>query len=184
SLTRELDLRRLRPRVEHLQIVRREDLPRLAESGAIASMQPVHATSDAPWVASRVGEGTPALQGAYAWRQVLAAGAPLALGSDFPVESPDPRLGLRAAETRRPAGAADAWMPEERLSRLEALRGFTTGAAYASFAEHRRGSLREGGDADVTLLGEDLLAVPADALPDVPVLATVVAGRVEHPRDL
>jgi len=184
SLARELDLRRLRPRVEHLQIVRREDLPRLAEAGVIASMQPVHATSDAPWVKSRLGEGTPALRGAYAWRQVVAAGAPLALGSDFPVESPDPRLGLRAAETRRPAGAADAWMPEERLSRLEAVRGFTRGAAYAAFAEERRGVLREGGDADLTLFGEDLLAVPADALPDVPVLATVVAGRLEHPRGL
>ena len=179
SLAGELPVRALRPRLEHLQLVRPEDLPLLAASGAVASMQPVHAVSDAPWVAARLGEGSRALAGAYAWRQVLAAGVRLALGSDFPVESPDPRLGLHAAVTRRPAGAAGPWRPEERLTREEALHGFTTGAAWASFAEGRRGALRPGMDADLTLLGEDVLAVDEEALPGVPVLATVVGGRVE-----
>ncbi len=178
AVAKELDLARLRPRVEHLQIVRSEDLPLLRESRAVASMQPVHATSDAAWIAGRVGEGTPALRGAYAWRQVLRTGAPLALGSDFPVESPDPRLGLYAAEARRRAGAAGPWAPEERLAREEALRGFTWGAAYASFAEDRRGMLREGADADLTLFGEDVMALPVERLLEAPLTATVVGGRL------
>lgn len=175
-------LGRLRPRVEHLQLVRGEDLALMREAGAVASMQPTHAVSDAPWVAARVGAGSPALAGAYAWRQVLARDIPLALGSDFPVESPDPRLGLAAAELRRPAGAAGPWRPEERLTRHEALRGFTWGAAYASFAEDRRGVLREGAQADLTAFGDDVLALPAERLPDLPVIATVVGGRVEYAR--
>ncbi|MGC3999008.1 MAG: amidohydrolase [Anaeromyxobacter sp.] len=170
-------LRALRPRLEHLQIVQPGDLPRLAASGAIASMQPTHATSDAGWFPARLGEGTARLRGAYAWRSTAAAGVPLAFGSDFPIESPDPRLGLLAAEERRgPDGRA--FSPEERLGRLEALRAFTSGAARAAFAEDRRGVIREGLEADLTLLGQDLLAVEAEALPRVPVTATVVAGEV------
>jgi len=179
ALAAQLDLARLRPRVEHLQLVRAEDLPLLRVSGAVASMQPVHAVADARWVEARVGDG-PALRGAYAWRQVIGAGGVLALGSDFPVESPDPRLGLHAAEARWPAEAAEPWRPEERLTRAEALRGFTHGPAYASFAEGKRGVLREGADADLTLFGEDLLAVPVARLAEIPLLATVVGGRVEH----
>jgi len=180
ELARQGLLRGLRPRVEHLQIVRREDLALLTEAGAVASMQPVHATSDGPWAVERLGEGTPAQRGAYAWRQVLAAGAPLAFGSDFPVDSPDPRLGLFAAEVRTPAGATGPWMPGERLRREEALRAFTWGVAYASFAEERRGVLREGADADLTAFSEDLLEVEAERLPAIPVLATVIGGRVEY----
>ncbi len=179
ELARTHELARLRPRVEHLQLVRGEDLKRLREVGGIASMQPVHAVNDAPWVAARLGEGSAALRGAYAWRQALAAGLPLALGSDFPVESPDPRLGLAAAEGRLPRGAADPWTPAERLTRAEALRGFTWGPAHASFADDRRGVLREGADADLTLFGEDLLSVELARLPEIPLAGRVVGGRVE-----
>jgi predicted amidohydrolase YtcJ len=182
DLARQGLLRGLRPRVEHLQVVRGEDLALLAEAGAVASMQPIHAVSDGPWAPARLGEGTPAQRGAYAWRQVLAAGAPLAFGSDVPVDSPDPRLGLLAAEVRTPGGAAGPWMPGERLRREEALRAFTLGVAYASFAEGRRGCLREGADADLTAFAEDLMEVEADRLASVPVLATVVGGRVEYAR--
>jgi predicted amidohydrolase YtcJ len=169
---------RLRPRIEHFQIVRREDVPRLAAVGGVASMQPAHATSDAPWVEAKLGAGTRAARGAYAWRQVLDAGVPLAFGSDFPIESPDPRAGLFAAEARRPAGWERAWTPEERVSRDEALRAFTQGAAWASFAEGRRGALRAGMDADLTLFGADLLDADVDELPELPVSAAIVAGRV------
>ncbi|GEJ57350.1 amidohydrolase [Anaeromyxobacter diazotrophicus] len=182
ELGREHDLSRLRPRVEHLQLARAEDLDHMREACAVASMQPLHAVSDAPWVAARLGGSSPALAGAYAWRQVLARGIPLALGSDFPVESPDPRLGLRAAELRRPAGAAEPWHPAERLTRLEALHGFTWGPAFASFAEGRRGVLQPGADADLTAFGGDVLEVPAERLGQLPVVATVVGGRVEHGR--
>ncbi|HET9599437.1 MAG TPA: amidohydrolase [Anaeromyxobacteraceae bacterium] len=178
ALSGELDLARLRPRIEHFQIVRREDVPRLGAVGGVASMQPVHATSDAPWVEAKLGAGTPAAAGAYAWRQVLDAGVPLAFGSDFPVESPDPRAGLFAAEARRPAGWERPWRPEERLTRDEALRAFTQGAAWASFAEGRRGALRAGMDADLTLFAADLLDAEVDELPGLPLTGVVVAGRI------
>ena len=171
--------RELRPRAEHLQILRHRDLPLLKRSGAIASMQPTHATSDGPWAEERLGRGNERQRGAYAWKTVLDAGVPLAFGSDFPVEHPDPRLGLRAAVTRKTA-VGGIWMPEQRLSRDEALRAFTAGAAYAEFAESRRGIIREGMEADLTVFGRDLFAVPADELASVPVVATVVEGQVEH----
>ncbi|BDG06660.1 amidohydrolase [Anaeromyxobacter oryzae] len=173
--------RALRPRIEHLQILQASDLPVLAATGAIASMQPVHATSDGPWVAARLGAGTSRLAGAYAWRSVSRAGAVLAFGSDFPVEAPDPRAGLHAAETRRTADGT-LFQPEEAVSRLEALRAFTAGAAYAAFAEGRRGTLREGLDADLTLFGEDVLAVPPEALPHLTVTHTIVGGRIAFER--
>ena len=173
------EVRALRPRIEHLQILRRSDAPRLAAAGIIASMQPSHATSDAPWVPARLGAGTPRLAGAYAWRTVLRAGVPLAFGSDFPIESPDVRLGLFAAETRLASGASVPFLPDERLGRDEALRAFTSGAAYAAFAEGRRGMIREGYDADLTAFAGDLLAAPASALPRLAVTHTIVGGRLE-----
>ena len=169
--------RALRPRAEHLQILRSRDVPLLKRSGAIASMQPTHATSDGRWAEERLGHGTERQRGAYAWRQALDAGAPLAFGSDFPVEGIDPREGLRAAVTRRTAGG-DVWMPEQRLRRDEALHAFTAGAAFAEFSEGRRGCIREGFDADLTVFGRDVMTVHVDELPHVPLAATVVGGRV------
>ena len=173
----------LRPRAEHLQILRAGDAALLREGNVTASMQPVHAVSDGRWAEERLGRGTVRAAGAYAWRQAAEAGAVLAFGSDFPVESPDPRAGLYAAVARKLTGApldAPAWMPEQRLSREEALRAFTTGAAWAERAEHRRGMIREGYDADLTIFGRDLLAIPEADLPAIPIAATIVAGRIEY----
>jgi predicted amidohydrolase YtcJ len=172
----------LRPRAEHLQIVRARDVPLLKRSGAVASMQPTHATSDAPWAEERLGRGTERQRGAYAWRQALDAGSILAFGSDFPVEGIDPREGLRAAVARKSADGA-VWMPEQRLRREEALHAFTAGAAYAEFAEGRRGCIREGLDADLTVFGRDVMTVHIDEIPRVPVIATVVQGRVVYAGD-
>jgi predicted amidohydrolase YtcJ len=172
------DLRALRPRIEHLQIVRPGHLARLAALGGIASMQPVHAASDADWVADRLGAGTERLRGAYAWRSALRAGLPLAFGSDFPVEPPDPRAGLDAAE-RRTSRSGVAFTPEEAISREDALRAFTAGAAWASFAEGRRGAVRAGLDADLTVLAADALASRADELRALPITHVIVGGRVE-----
>jgi predicted amidohydrolase YtcJ len=174
-------MRALRPRIEHAQVLQPADLARLAASGAVASMQPTHATSDGPWVPIRLGAGTDRLRGAYACRSVARAGAPLAFGSDFPVDDPDPRAGLFAAETRI-TGEGWVFLPEERLSRGEALRAFTAGAAFASFAEGRRGIIREGMDADLTLFAEDVMAVPASQLRELTVTGTIVAGCVEYER--
>ena len=171
--------RELRPRAEHLQVLRSRDVPLLKRSGAIASMQPSHAVSDGRWAEERLGHGTERQRGAYAWRQALDAGAPLAFGSDFPVEGIDPREGLRAAVGRRVSGGAP-WMPEQRLRRDEALHAFTRGAAFAEFAEGRRGCIREGFDADLTVFKRDLMTVHLDELPQVAVAATVVQGQVVY----
>lgn len=177
-----LDLKALRPRVEHLQVARPADLQVLRDAGAVASMQPTHAVSDAAWAEQRLGAGSERLQGAYAWRQVLLSGLPLAFGSDFPVESHDPRLGLFAAETRRPAGRSGAWMPGQRLTREQAVIALTWGAALAAHAEGRRGVIRVGYDADLTIFDRDLMAGKPEDLLKAEVTHTMVGGRFEYQR--
>jgi len=163
-------------RVEHAQIVSVDDIPAFERLRVIASMQPTHATSDMPWAEARVGRER--LAGAYAWRRFLQANVRLALGSDFPVESADPRLGLYAAVTRQdldgePPGG---WLPEQRLTPAEALRGFTADAAWAGFMENEVGRLAPGLRADFVLLDADPLTVPARRLPDIKVLSTWIDG--------
>lgn len=166
-----------RHRVEHLQIVHPDDLPRLAEHGIIASMQPIHATSDMRWAEDRLGADR--LGGAYAWQRVLDAGARLALGSDFPVEPVNPMLGIYAAVTRQDLDGhpPDGWLPDQRLSVREAVAGFTRDAAYAGFAEDRVGTLETGKQADFVVLDRDIMEIEADAIPEITVLTTVLDGE-------
>jgi predicted amidohydrolase YtcJ len=169
-----------RHRLEHAQIMRVGDIPRLSKLGVVASMQPTHATSDMPWAEARVGPER--IRGAYAWRTILDSGAVLAFGSDFPVEEPDPLLGLYAARARqdaqgRPVGG---WYASERLTGEEALRAFTVGAAYASFAESERGMLKPGLDADFVVLSVDPVSAPPMELLRGKVLLSVVAGTVVY----
>lgn len=164
-------------RVEHAQVMAPGDIARFAALELTASMQPTHATSDMGWAGERLGEAR--LAGAYAWRSFADAGVPLALGSDFPVEYPDPRLGLLAAVTRQdvhgqPPGG---WLPEQVLTADEALSGFTAGAARAAFDEDEVGRLAPGLRADFVVLGEDPLAVPGNALDTLTVRSTWVDGR-------
>ncbi|MBI3725237.1 amidohydrolase family protein, partial [bacterium] len=138
-----------------------------------------HATTDMRWAEDRVGAAR--LEGAYAWRSLLETGAHLAFGSDFPVESPDPLLGLYAAVTLQDARGEPwgGWRPRERLSPEEALRAFTEEVAFASFSEERRGKLVLGMDADLTLLDTDpllVLATDARKLLRSRVLATYISG--------
>ena len=172
----------LRWRIEHAQVLAPEDLPRLAGLGVIASMQPTHATSDMPWARERLGPDR--IHGAYAWRSLRDSGARLALGSDFPVESIDPRLGLYAAATRTDAAGEPigGWLPGEVLTPFEALRGFTRDAAWAGFAEAETGTLAEGLRADFVVVAEDPLAIPATGLDDLTVLSTWVDGRAAYTR--
>lgn len=169
-----------RHRIEHAQILRREDIPRFAQLGIIASMQPTHATSDMPWAERRVGKDR--IAGAYAWKSLLDSGAHLAFGSDFPVEDANPLLGLYSARTRQdPKGnPPGGWLAQERLDGEQALRGFTTGAAYASFAESTRGMLKRGMDADFVALSVDPVGGPARDLLTGKILLTVVAGNVAY----
>lgn len=170
----------LRPRIEHAQVVAPDDLPRFAQLGVIASMQPTHATSDMPWAGKRVGADR--LRGAYAWRTLMDDGAQLALGSDFPVERVDPRLGLYAAVTRQDLSGMPkgGWLADQRLTIGEALAGFTTGAAYAGFAENEVGTLEAGKFADYIVVDLNPLKVPAARLATLAVRQTVVGGETVY----
>lgn len=167
-------------RVEHAQLLDRADIPRFGALGVIASMQPTHCTSDMRWVEERV--GAERARGAYAWKSLLDAGAALAFGSDFPVEHQNPFLGFYAAVTRMnlegwPEGG---WQPDERVSREEALRAFTLGAAYAEFNERRKGSLVEGKYADFVVIDRDVMTCDAREIADTRVIATVIAGEAVY----
>jgi predicted amidohydrolase YtcJ len=171
-----------RLRIEHAQHLAPKEIARFAKLGVVASVQPTHATSDMPWAEARVGGER--IRRAYAWRTLLAAGARLAGGSDFPVERESPLLGIYAAVTRQDPGGRPAagWYPDQRLTRREALQLFTGDAAYAAFAEARRGRIAPGFDADLTILDRDLLA---DELPPAQILKskivmTIVGGEIVH----
>ncbi len=167
-------------RVEHAQIVALTDIPAFAGLGLVASMQPTHATSDMAWAQDRVGPER--IAGAYAWRRFADAGVRLALGSDFPVESPDPRLGLYAAVTRQDGDGnpPGGWLPDQRLDAAEALRGFTADAAWANHDEAVVGRLVPGLQADFVVLAQDPLGVPPHELDDLQVLSTWVDGRAVY----
>lgn len=170
-------------RIEHAQIVDPADLPKFAQNGVIASMQPVHQTSDRKMAEARLGPDR--LDGAYAWNSILELGGRLAFGSDAPVESPDPFAGFAAAITRTDADGEPfgGWRPEERVNREQALAGFTSEAAFAGFAEGRFGRLLPGERADFVLIDRDpMLASPAE-LRETRVLETWVGGRKVYEAD-
>lgn len=170
-------------RIEHAQIVDPVDLPKFGQHGIIASMQPVHQTSDRLMAEARLGPDR--LDGAYAWNTILQLGGRLAFGSDAPVESPDPFAGLAAATTRMGADGEPfgGWRPQDRVNREQALAGFTSDAAYAGFAEGRFGRLLPGERADFVLIDRDpMLATPSE-LRETKVLETWVGGRKVYEAD-
>ncbi len=173
-----------RLRIEHAQVVRRADVDRFRALGVIASMQPSHVATDQRWADLRLGAGSERVRGAYAWRWFLEAGVPLAFGSDFPVEIPDPAWGLFAAVTRQDADGRPegGWHPEQSLTLAEALRAFTQGAAVAGFAEDRLGTIRPGLAADLTVFDRDLFAVPPAAIRSARVTETVIDGELVYRR--
>ncbi len=164
-------------RIEHAQIVDPADLPRIAKTGTIASMQPVHQTSDRLMAEARL--GAERLDGAYAWRSILESGAKLAFGTDVPVESSNPFPGMAVAITREDANGQPfgGWLPSEKLSREQAWKAYTIDAAYAAFAEDRIGSLTKGKRADFLIIGADIMLATPQAIRDIVVEQTWVAGR-------
>ena len=164
-------------RIEHAQIVDPADLPRFGRHGIVASMQPTHQTSDRQMAEARLGDAR--LTGAYAWRSMLANGAVLAFGSDFPVEAPDPFAGWAAAFTRQDAAGQPpgGWRPQEAVSREQAWWAFTGGAAHAAFAERQFGALRPGQRADFIIVDRDPLEAAPAALRETRVLETWVGAR-------
>jgi predicted amidohydrolase YtcJ len=165
-------------RIEHYQVSTLPDIERLAKDGVIAAMQPTHATSDMPWAEARL--GAERLKGAYAWRKVLDAGGHLALGSDFPIEDVNPFYGIYSAVTRQdheghPPGG---WMPSEKLTLAEAVRGFTVESAFAAFEEETRGTIEAGKWADFTIVDGDFASAPRSDLWKTKVRYTIVNGEV------
>jgi predicted amidohydrolase YtcJ len=164
-------------RIEHAQVVDPADLPRFAQSGVIASMQPVHQTSDRTMAEARLGAAR--LAGAYAWASMLAKRARLAFGTDVPVESANPFAGLAAAITREDAKGEPfgGWQPQERIGREAALAAYTTGSAYAAFADDRLGRIAPGARADFILVDTDpLMSTPAQ-MRATKVLETFIGGQ-------
>jgi predicted amidohydrolase YtcJ len=170
----------VRFRIEHAQVVDVNDIPRFHQLGVLPSMQPAHCTSDMYWAEDRVGPKR--VRGAYAWRSFINSGSIIPAGSDSPVESPDPLRGFYAAITRQdqegfPAGG---WYPEQRMTREEALKGFTTWAAYASFEENTKGAIEEGKVADFTILSDDIMKIEPKQILDTRVEMTIIGGEVVY----
>jgi predicted amidohydrolase YtcJ len=178
TISTRADGRELRWRMEHAQHIDPADLPRFAELGVIAAMQAIHCTSDGPWVPARLGEER-SRTGAYMWRDLLDSGAIIANGTDAPVEPVDPLLSFYASVTRRLPDGSDFY-PEQRMTRMEALRSYTLDAAYAAFEDDVKGSLEPGKYADITVLSKDVLEIPPEEILDTKVLYTIVGGEVRY----
>jgi len=172
--------KKLRHRIEHVQLLHPNDLHRLAELDIIASMQPLHATSDMKMADANWGDRA---RYAYAIRTMLDSGAAVVFGSDAPIEKIDPLPGLHAAVTRRRADGQpgyQGWYPEQRLTIEEAVRGFTTAAAFTSGQEGRLGSITPGKLADLSIFDQDIFKMPADELLEAGVAGTIVGGTFRY----
>jgi len=155
-----------------------EDIPRFSASGIVPSMQPSHCTSDMPWLHDRLGSHR--LHRISRWQSFIDAGCQIPGGSDCPIEEGNPIFEYYAAVTRQnhqgmPNGG---WQKQEAVSRLNALKMFTTWAAYGEFAEHRRGKIRPGFDADLTILSQDILNCTTDEILSTEILGTMVGGNL------
>jgi len=166
----------LRWRIEHAQHLAPADIPRFAELDVIASVQAVHATSDGTYVVKRLGEKR-AREGAYVWHSLLQSGAVVTSGTDVPVEDENPIVNFHCAVTRQLSDGS-RFYPEQRMSRLEALKSYTLANAYAIFEEDRLGTLEPGKLADITVLSRDIMEVPEDEIPDTQADYTIVGGHV------
>ena len=166
----------LRWRVEHAQHLSLADIPRFGKLGVIAAMQGIHATSDAPYVLERLGAKR-AEEGAYVWQKLMKSGAVIANGTDAPVEDVDPIASYYASVSRKLKDGS-VFYPDQRMSRMEALKSYTINGAYAGFEEKNRGSLTVGKYADMVILSKDILTVPEDQIPTTQVVSTIVGGKV------
>jgi len=169
-------------RIEHAQHLRSEDIVRMGKLGVIASMQPYHAIDDGCWAEKKLGKAR--LKTTYAFRSLLDSGVRLAFGSDWPVAPLSPIAGIYAAVTRRTTDGKNpgGWVPEQKITVEEAVRAFTSGAAYAEFEEAKKGTIRAGQLADVVLLDRDIFRIPGEQIHEARVLLTIAGGRVVYER--
>lgn len=168
----------LRWRIEHAQHLSAADIPRFGQLGVIASMQPIHCTSDAGFVVARLGAAR-AEEGAYVWQKLMKSGAVVTAGTDAPVEDVDPIPNYYAAVTRRTASGT-VFYGDQKMSRMEALRAYTTLNAYAAFEEDLKGTLSVGKLADVTVFTKDITTVPDDEIKTARVAYTIIGGQVVY----
>jgi len=171
-----------RHRSEHAQLLIANDIPRFAQLGVIASMQPTHCITDKRFCEKRI--GLERSKGAYAWRSLLNSGAKIAFGTDYSVEPLNPMEGLYAAVTRkdRLGEEGDGWFPEEKLSMEEAIELYTLGAAYSQFMEDRKGMIKSGYLADIVITDRDLLTIPEGEIMKTLVDYTITGGQVVFER--
>jgi predicted amidohydrolase YtcJ len=162
-------------RVEHAQVTTPEQILRFPTCGVIASMQPNHLLTDMNWAVQRL--GTERAASSYAWKSFLNAAVPLAFGTDYPVEPVVPFRGLYAAVTRKNEAGTKEYFPEEKLTIEEAIAAYTTGAAYAEFAETKKGKLLPGYFADFVVLDRDITGIKPAEILKTKVLRTVVGGK-------
>lgn len=174
------DRKDLRWRIEHAQHLSADDIPRFGQLGVVASMQGVHATSDAPYVLARLGPAR-AETGAYVWQKLMKSGAIIANGTDVPVERIDPMANFHATITRKTKDGS-VFYGDQKMTRAEALKSYTWNAAYAAKEEALKGSLAAGKLADVTVLSKDIMTVPEDEIPSTQVSYTIVGGKVAYKR--
>jgi predicted amidohydrolase YtcJ len=170
-------------RIEHAQHPAASDIPRFAKLGVIASMQPYHAIDDGRWAEGVIGPER--AKTTYAFRSFLDAGARLAFGSDWSVAPPTPLEGIYAAATRRTLDDKhpEGWVPAQKIKVEEALRAYTSGSAFASFEENRKGTLERGKLADFAIIDRDITRIPPEEIRDAQVLMTVVGGKVVYERE-
>jgi predicted amidohydrolase YtcJ len=172
--------RDLRWRIEHAQHLSAQDIPRFGQLGVIASMQGIHCTSDAPYVLERLGPKR-AEEGAYVWQKLMKSGAVVSNGTDAPVEDVDP-IGNYYATVTRKTKTGQVFYPDQRMSRMEALKSYTLSPAYAAFEESSKGSLKVGKLADMTVLSKDITTIPEHEIPAAHVSYTIVGGKVLYKR--
>jgi predicted amidohydrolase YtcJ len=167
-------------RIEHAQHLDPADIPRFAKLGVIAAMQGIHCTSDGPFVIARLGRER-AEAGAYVWQKLMKSGAVVGNGTDTPVEDVDPIQCYYASVSRRLKDGT-VFFPDQRMSRMEALRSYTINNTYAAFEEASKGSLKVGKLADLTVLSRDILTVPETEIRSAKVDYTIVGGKVMYER--
>jgi len=169
-------------RIEHAQHLRRQDIPRFARAGVIASMQPYHCADDGRWAEKRI--GAPRCQTTYAFRSLLDAGATPAFGSDWTVAPLDPLQGIAAAVTRRTLDGKhpDGWVPEQKIRLEEAVHAYTVGSAFAEFADAIKGTITPGKLADLVFLDRDIFQTPPTEIEKARVTLTIMDGRVVYER--
>jgi predicted amidohydrolase YtcJ len=174
------DKKDLRWRIEHSQHLHPSDIPRFGALGVIASMEGIHCTSDAPYVLARLGPKR-AEEGAYVWQKLMKSGAIVTNGTDAPVEDVDPIASYYATVSRKLKDGS-VFFPDQRMSRMEALRSYTINGAFAAFEEGSKGSLTVGKYADIVVLSKDILTIAEDEIPTALVATTIVGGKVRYRR--